>query len=659
MIWQLVREQLRSQRRAAGALFVLVALTVGLSAGAGIASATAQADTRAINQSGSWATGKVGARIPVWVPEPGVNARSAALSINPLSMDKFNETLADIRVVDPHAVSTVTVGVRTHANDQSWALALARDGIYPPDFIVEGSAPIAGEVALSAPRARELGLSIGDSLPLYDDAGGVALTLTVSGVTRTDLGRWWDSPLVSVDDAMRLALVDQRPTYVTASGGAVAVVDFIVVWDGDVPSEVAKTLAEASGDQSYIFSNAGSGAAHLALANSSPWLLIAAAFAAVIAIGAAVASGKDQGRQRASWVGTAKALGASRRHVVGATLVEAVTVGALAWLAAIAVAWGVNTAALWPRRADADWILERTVPSVPWWLALGSAALAVVLALIMAAVPALWAARVPPREALVPSLTMERAVPGHARRFALYLLVASAGLLTVGFVPAPVPLIVLSTLTAVGALGAAVEAARVVTPRLSQRLGAAREPWAIAAGDAMGARPGAATFPFASTASVFAVTTVWLTWQVGEGMTGSLWKDWNARALAGIVALALLALVIAVAVWIGGDRSRGDASVQGALGLGRNARIVASLVRLGAPVFAGGVVGAVAAFVGVALLGVAASWGSSVGPPQTTWWRMLATTGTSILAMIPGLIVAAGTAGLASSRTADVRVPRS
>ncbi len=659
MIWQLVREQLRSQRRAAGALFVLVALTVGLSAGAGIASATAQADTTAINQDGPWPTGSVGAWIPVWVPEPGVDARSAALSINPLTMDKYDETLAAIRAVDPHAVVSLTVGARIQANDATPRLAVARDGHYPSDFFVEGSAPTVGEVALSVPRARELGLSIGDALPIYDDAGSVALTLTVSGLTRTDQGRWFDTPIVSVKDAMRLTLVSPILSYTTASGDPTSVVDFITVWDGDVPPEVAKTLAEASGNDSNIFSNAGSGATSLPLNNNSAWLLIAAAIAAIIAIGAAVASGKDQGRQRASWVGTAKALGASRRHVVGATLLEAVSVGALAWLAAIAIAWGVNTAALWPRRADADWILERTTPSVPWWLVLGSGALAVVLALIMGAVPALWAARVPPREALTPNLTMERAVPGRARRLALYLLVAAAGLLTLGFATAVVPLIVLSTLAAVGALGAVVETARIVTPRLSQRLGAARAPWAIAAGDAMGARPGAATFPFASTSVVFAVTTVWLAWQAGEGMTGSVWKDLSWRALEGIAALALLALVIAVAVWIGGDRSRGDASVQGALGLGRNARIVASLVRLGAPVLAGGVVGAVAAVVAIALLGAAASWGSSVWPPQTTWWRMVATTGTSILAMIPGLIVAAGTAGLASSRTTDVRVPRS
>ena len=660
MIWQLVREQLRSQRRAAGALFVLVALTVGLSAGAGIASATAQADAAAINQDGLWPTGSVGAWMPVWVPEPGVDARSADLSINPLTVDKFKETLADIRAVDPHAVATVTVGIRTQANDKSWTVALARDGGYPPDFFVEGRAPTAGEVALPVPRARELGLSIGDSLPLYDDAGGVALTLTVSGLTRTDQGRWWDTPLVSFDDARRLALVSATLGYSTASGDATTVVNFSVAWDGKIPSTVATTLAEASGEDPYPFStNDGSGVASVGLHGNSAWLLVAAAIAAVIAIGAAVASGKDQGRQRASWVGTAKALGASRRDVVGATLLEAVAVGLLAWLAALAIAWGVNTAALWPRRADADWILERTVPSVPWWLMLGSGALAVVLALIMAAVPALWAARVPPREALTPSITMERAIPGHARRLALFLVIASAGLLTLGFVPARTPLVVVSALTVVGALGAAVETARLVTPTLSQRLGAARAPWAIAAGDAMGARPGAATFPFASTAAVFAVTTGWLAWQTGEGLTGSVWRDWNARALAGIVALAFLAVVIAVAVWIGGDRSRGDASVQGALGLGRNARIVASLVRLGAPVLAGGAFGAVAALLGVALLGLAASWGSSVWPPQTTWGRMVATTGTSILAMLPGLIVAAGTAGLASSRTADVRVPRS
>ena len=660
MIWQLVREQLRSQRRAAGALFVLVALTVGLSAGAGIASATAQADAVAINQDGPWPTGSVHAWIPVWVPEPGVDARSAALpiNINPFTMDQYDQTLAAIRAVDPHAVVSLTVGARIQANDAGPRIVLARDGHYPPNFFVEGRAPTEGEVALSVPRARELGLSIGDALPIYDDAGSVALTLTVSGLTRTDQGGWFDSPFVSVEDAMRLALVSPILSYTTASGGAATVVDFGVVWDGAVPPEVAKTLREVSGDDSHIYADAGSGATPLAFTNSSPWLLIAAAVSAVIAIGAAVASGKDQGRQRASWVGTAKALGASRRDVVGATLLEAVAVGVLAWFAAIAVAWGVNTAALWPRRADADWILERTVPSVPWWLLLGSAALAVILALIMAAVPALSAARVPPREALTPSLTIERAVPGRARRLALYLAVAAAGVLTLGFATAAVPLIILVTLTAVGALGAAVEASRLVTPRLAQRLGAARAPWAIAAGDAMSARPGAATFPFASTVAVVAVTTVELTWLASEGMTGSVWKDWNARALAGIAALALLALVIAVAVWIGGDRSRGDASVQGALGLSRNARIIASLVRLGAPVLAGGVVGALAAVAAVALLGAAASWGSSLWPPQTTWWRMMATAGTSVIAMAPGLIISAGTAGLASSRTTDVRVPR-
>ncbi|MCB2411496.1 hypothetical protein LGT39_01365 [Demequina sp. TTPB684] len=659
MIWQLVREQLRSQRRAAGALFVLVALTVGLSAGAGIASATAQADTTAVNQDGSWPTGTAGAWIPVWVPEPGVDTLSTSLPFKPLTLSEYAEMLAAIRAVDPHAVVHFAVGARTQAEDAAPTIAVARDGDFAKDFFVEGSAPIVGEVALSVPRARELGLSIGDALPVYDDAGGTALTLVVSGLTRTDQGRWSDVPIVSVEDGLRLASVSPTFSYTTASGDPATVVDFTVVWDGDVPAGVAKTLAKASGDDSLLFSDAGPRAATLMLTNSSPWLLLAAAVTAVIAIGAAVASGKDQGRQRASWVGTAKALGAARRDVVGATLLEAVGVGLLAWLAAIAVAWGVNVAALWPRRADAAWILERTAPSVPWWVVLGSALLAVVLALIMAAVPALWAARVPPREALVPNLTIERAVPGHARRLAVYVLVAAAGVLAIGFVQAPVGWTLLFTVTTVGALGAAVETARLVTPLLSQRLVAARAPWAIAAGDAMGARPGAATFPFASTAAVFAVTTGWLTWQAGEGMTGSLWKDWNARALAGVAVLALLALIIAVAVWIGGGRSRVDASVQGALGLGHNARIIASLARLGAPVLAGGVVGAIAAVAGVALLGAAASWGALIWPPQTTSWRMVATTGTSILAMIPGLIVAAGTAGLASSRTADVRVPRS
>jgi putative ABC transport system permease protein len=106
--------------------------------------------------------------------------------------------------------------------------------------------------------------------------------------------------------------------------------------------------------------------------------------------------------ERRREIGVLKALGASNRDVRRLFFIEAGVMGLAGGLVGVGMGWAIGRAIQFGTRLylDRQGVPAENIWSVPWWLALGAIAFAVVVSLAAGIVPASRAARLDPVQAL-------------------------------------------------------------------------------------------------------------------------------------------------------------------------------------------------------------------------------------------------------------------
>jgi hypothetical protein len=335
------------------------------------------------------------------------------------------------------------------------------------------------------------------------------LSLSVSGITRSAVATagvqlYVPGGFVAWNDVPSLNQASSDATQADGMDASSAPVGVTISGNGDWPwnSELARSA------NPYGYSNnpaagitviAGIGAAAMVVG------LIAMAFAL----------GRAQAQGRTKWLGTVRALGATKRQVATASLVEAALVGVIAGVAGIilgALSTWAHFAVIEMRVADP--IILRA-PAGYVGITFGALLLAVVLALIVGTVPAFWAARVEPTAALKPVNDMSEATVSRRVKtwplvavWAASLAVSAYGAIVgvAGFVIFSVAIAAVSFV--VTSLMLAHEVLRHTLPWHARRMsGSGRKP-VMVAGDAIQARPRQSTIPGFITAVATCVTAI-------------------------------------------------------------------------------------------------------------------------------------------------------
>ncbi len=299
----------------------------------------------------------------------------------------------------------------------------AATGDYDWDLVLaSGRLPGDGEILLNARVADELGLGVGDTIDLYyalhpQTIGEPVVeadwhTYTISGLSRaadwgnplftdiwTDIWYVPDYSYVSWEAssspdgpfACRLCTIDDQghtATFIPSSTTA---------WNIDDPALSGLPMQSSpDGFVAVMMSEAPS---------VPPAAIVGYVLAALVTFGmilGAFGVGRAQAQARLQWVATARTLGATRRAVVGATLLESLLVATAATIASLTLGYGVaNVAFSFMRGFDGPILGPSHVP-MTWWVVAAVALVGAFLSLIVAAVPAFWASRVSPVAAFKP-----------------------------------------------------------------------------------------------------------------------------------------------------------------------------------------------------------------------------------------------------------------
>jgi hypothetical protein len=350
--------------------------------------------------------------------------------------------------------------------------------------------------------------------------------------------------------------------------------------------------------------------------STTPWVL-----AAMLSVGVAVmafAAGRARARERVRWSATARALGATRRTVLLASLGEGaaltVAAGLVGTVAGASAAW-VAHAIRQASTVDAPHISF----SFPVYAVLVSGIVTVVLGVVVAAVPAFLASRVAPAAALKDVAAIDEAE--FSRRVSVGPVVAVAAVLygILLWAVSAVPTTPFTSWTAglttialvVTGLAILIEASRRLARLLGARLSRSDRPWALRAGIEMLAHPRQAAALITLHALTAGCMAAWVATNAGNGgyygdgasvgvfsgspPTFNYLVDYAAGLLQWRLTLAVLitAHLIGAATFAATRRlGEDDARVASALGLDSAAALKATASRLVLPSFVGTVIGA-------------------------------------------------------------------
>lgn len=581
MIWQLAREQLRSQKRFIAWTGGMLVAVLTLATYSVVMSATEHQNNGDIYAI-TGADDAHHAYVMSYVDRSGDVAGDTEDGVAPLVT--VDEAIAqavkggsdlqatrrlDVFVVDPSDSSS---GLVAMTGDVDW-----------DSLMVAGSPPAAGQVAISARIASQLGVEVGDSLDAIGDYvsvkyGGSAdfepeqIALTVSGITRSsvnhiDYSDTLPEAFASWDDSRTLAFVGD-PNGTDSAGGAVVATD--VSWSfGDPDLDVFSTTFDGQSLPVTSVSFATQVSAYLS------WAL---AFGLVVM---AIAIGRNQAEARIRWVGTARAMGARRSTIAGATALETLVIGLAS--SAVGIALGLLTATInqTSLRASVPYPFYPATPVVIPWQMLAMIGLGLVLSALIAVVPAFWAARIEPVDALRPEEAgigsdQRRGVAANVLLYAwIASLVAIACLLVIptftgGNSPATT---IVATVALVLTGAVSYRALLTIVRRVGARMGRSRSTWALVAGDALALRPRQAAIPALLYAIIIAPMSYLTVVTLGAPETADGeadgWVDliWVIFTLMMVVAL-LIVTVVSLAVFFSGSKAtRSDTATRTALGV--------------------------------------------------------------------------------------------
>ncbi|WNM24746.1 FtsX-like permease family protein [Demequina capsici] len=632
MIRQLVGEQLRSHRAYVIWTTALLTLAIGFASFAAFVGvqqgAVVQHVASAHGMDGGWSTA-----VAVSQGDPSVDC--ACLTVTPAELNALlgeaNAEGAGIAAITDTGLTVIPAGV----SPADWLDQAETHPVYGasattgevdwPTLLESGDAPGAGQVAVDAQWAADNGVAAGDPITIATfgiDRDFVSLgTVTVSGLLRTTASggyaAWQEQTLIGWDSVFDL---EQR-AYAARGADPDESLDMVMLSaQRETPSLAALDADQVGHD--YFLEHGG----------PNSYLLIAAGVLVIGLIGMAFAVGRAQAQARTQWVATARVLGARRSTVVAATAVETAAVGLVAGVlgagiayAALAVEWaGVLS-------ANPDALIPSSV-AVAAWYPLGMVAVSLVIAAIMGAVPAFWAARVTPAAALKPETPATSAQFSRTVRVWPLLVVWGLAFVVVLMMVQGLPgdtgwgvalhyssaygLLRWIVLLAAGvtSLAVIVEIMRRVVRATAVALERSSTPWMLTAGAALRGRPALAAAPaavlaLASGVAMYTVVAIALTaWSETWEPYVSVDPQWEAlgpfafgagrfagyrTTLVEVTIVGFLLVLVALAAFTAGRHAtRAESTAHAALGLDARAARLASAVQFGLPLALGVVVGA-------------------------------------------------------------------
>jgi len=592
MIWALAREQLRAQRRYAISAGALIAITVGIAVFGVLMASTMASTAKTIE---AFEGPRRETSVEVSLPQDMTHDELAA------GIDAANAEGHSVvaNIVVPAALPGAEgMSVLSYYGDVNWDARL-----------VEGAAPGPGQIAVAANWANDNGVEIGD-----------AITLEIEFWTETTQ----DPVVVPLEPALIVSGMAQSS--VSAPGMNIEMPFGYVSWD-DAPSFVSQSLDEyhsrdqgtqlqppegwsatVSGNGNWLWINTLTPAPEERSMYSSATDSAATAYLVISAIGVglllagimatAFALGRAQAQVRSRWVATARALGATRGQIITATGVEAALIGVVA--GGTGYVLGAAAAAVHVGRIKAS--TEGAVLTWAGWfsplIALGAIVLALVLSLIIGAIPAFWAARVQPAAALKPVTDLTEAEASrrvNVKPLAMAWFASLAVLLYAATVGVGGPWVLLTLVAAivllVGGIMLAHEVLRATLPWHAQRLAQSPRTAVMVAGDSILARPRQSTIPafIAALATcgligIFAPMVAADGWQASTCCEGGISapREFYYASISIPIFLAVFAIVTLMCVSVGAATATltaRETAAREALGLSRRAARTAAAVQ--------------------------------------------------------------------------------
>ena len=373
-----------------------------------------------------------------------------------------------------------------------------------------------GEVALSADVARALGAGVGSEVTLYGQSTGadgfamdVPHSFTVVGISASRELPGYDSyfapgALLSWDEVESGGAFTDEARQVGFEDTDVSRID--LRWSGGsalIDPYLEFEYAEWRGDFQLPQSTA-------------IWFVVAVVLVIAMII-MSFAVGRSQAAARTQWIATVRTMGATRGYIAAATVLETVVIAAIAAVVGISLGVVAAQAQLSVARASVEAPFGPSTVTAHWLIFPVVTLVALVVALLIAAVPAFWASRITPVAALKPvndvtETELSRRVSPHWLWIPLVLGVGSM-ILGSTLRTAGIDLFVFLGAIVAGLTTAAlmIEANRWAIPHVGRQLARSRKPSRMTAGDALRVRPKQAVAPALLTTAAVATLTMMVT----------------------------------------------------------------------------------------------------------------------------------------------------
>lgn len=513
MTWRLIAGQLRAHRGYFAWTASLLAILVAVLTFMGVAGAT----QATLSQRGMAVLGQDADRYGNVVVSPvAIEARQP--TVTPQRLRELIDSTTSASALASVLLSTKPV---TEFDPDDWGAEVWAISKYGggdnASLISQGRLPqTTGEIALSADVARELGAELGSDVVLYSQSTGddgfamdVPHTFQLVGISASRQLPGYDSyyapgALLSwdeVDSGGAFTQELQAPGQEGLEGA-----HLVLWWTGGAPlldPYLEFEYTEWRGDFQLPQSTA-------------IWFVVAMVLVIAMII-MSFAVGRSQAAARTRWIATVRTMGATRGYVAAATVLETVVIAAIAAVVGMSLGVVAAQAQLSVARASVEAPFGPSTVTAHWLIFPVVTLVALVVALLIAAVPAFWASRITPVAALKPvndvtETELSRRVSPHW----LWLpLVLGMGSMVVGstFRAAGIDLFVFLGAIIAGLTTAAlaIEANRWAIPRVGRLLARSHEPSRMTAGDALRIRTKQAVAPALLTTAAVATLTMMVT----------------------------------------------------------------------------------------------------------------------------------------------------
>jgi len=416
VILRLVRTQLRSEWRSSVLGVGVLAFALALATFSMVVAATAIFHQD--NYAGAYETDPDQYFFVDTIQGDPISESCPACWVNQvMSVDEIEQLVDEASQLSPVEAESFTVGMLL-GDDPTYDHVIYFDIPLTPQasdrFLYQGEAPHSGQVALSWDFTDRLNLEVGDFVTFESITSITPTTpvrLEISGILYSgDVdpypAGWVRQGLLSWDDIESLQRsLPSGPHRDPDTGATSNFITTFISWSGDNPI-LEPYLQENTG---FYYEDFSWSRAFSTLYGPTGWALLVAVLTVACLIVAALSMGRAQAQARTRWSATARVLGASSRAIAAASLVETVVVSVLGVGIGLGAGVGLANLHLALLRATHPHGLLPLSVSVPGEVLVAGAAVGLVLAIVLAAIPAFWASRVTPAAALKPSTPVSEA----------------------------------------------------------------------------------------------------------------------------------------------------------------------------------------------------------------------------------------------------------